>query len=79
MRIICINNGVLPNNLGVPYDSPQLIEGDVYTVVFDNGIGYVLAEATPRQGLTCFNRRRFIPTSEIDEPTFERNFKKELV
>lgn len=56
----------------------KLIVGDPYTVVgVYNGL-YELAEFPhPRQIL--WYPKNFVPISEIDETTFERNYQKELV
>lgn len=73
MKVICISNS------GVE----KLIQCGVrYTVYFENEKFYRLEEAKINPStdqVMGFRKSRFIPISEIDETTFERNYNKELV
>jgi len=82
MRVLCIEDGIIPNYTGGrSLNSVEPVkEGEIYevagTVISDYGdhLSYAL------KGFTITKRiERFVPISEIDETTFERNFKKELV
>ena len=78
MRVICIDK--TPRPTSTDREALQALEiGAEYTVVNNpHPRGYELLEVKTkcRSG---FFMDRFIPLSEIDETTFERNFKKELV
>lgn len=91
MKVLCIDDKLRPNEMYIP--GCELKEGETYTVVEEvtgydiNSVTgfstnprqcYVLAEFAAFPGV-CFETNRFVPLSEIDETTFERNYQKELV
>ena len=71
MRVICIDDKTRAGHCTLKY-------GETYTVESQDGCGsgccYGIAETKQ-----AHMKDRFIPLSEIDETTFERNYKKELV
>ena len=76
MRVICIDAKDFQNK---DFKGPSLKEGSEYTVMHDCPRwpdSYVLVECGADYS---YWKKRFAPLSEIDETTFERNFKKELV
>lgn len=79
MKVICINNGLMKNNLGQFYAAPELKESEIYTVVRDGECVIELFEVKTPFGFTGFTKSRFIPLSSIDETEFQREYKKELV
>lgn len=80
MKVVCVNNSVLTNTFGFSQPAPQLKEGNTYTVIRVTILGgYILAEVNPLPGFDCFNPERFVPISDIDETTFERNYKKQSI
>ena len=79
IKVICVSDS--PNRKG---DKPPFSVGEELTASQCNVIpdAYVIHEYPmhPTEwGTTSFAKKRFIPLSEIDETTFERNYKKELV
>lgn len=90
MKVICIDDKVEPDEHIIPGCS--LIYGNIYTVAEEvEGFAkhdvlrvqpikcYILEEIPKPKGLNLFPIKKFVPLSEIDETTFERNYQKELV
>jgi hypothetical protein len=75
MKVICIDASNQQND-----GTPNVIEGDIYTVIgeTDTCEAYILEElkrGLHQDGTECgYCKKRFIPTSEIDETEFERNY-----
>ncbi len=78
MKVICITNKNIIRKTGSIGSAPKLVEGACYTVIEFTGYGYHLAEVSCDKNYG-YDMKRFVPLSEIDETTFERNYKKELV
>jgi len=84
MRVICIYGlkaSTMPFDTTNPASlSDELYEGVIYTVIgqkeYHGELCYFLAE---KRRTAAYWYGSFAPLSEIDETTFERNFKKELV
>lgn len=79
MKVLCIHNGCLINSHGETVIAKQLIEGELYTVIYETKTAYDLAEAKPEPKYYGFLKERFIKVSSIDETEFVREYKKELV
>lgn len=76
MRVLCINAA---RTKGCMPCAPEVVEGETYTVTGEcvsiTGIPcYELAETKLRYG-----KFRFVPTSDIDEREFERDYNKVLI
>lgn len=91
MKVLCIDDKIRPGEMIMP--GGKIKEGETYNAIetvtgysFDPVIGkftdpkacYRLAEFTSPTDI-CFETDRFIPLSNIDELTFNRNYQKELV
>lgn len=78
MIVICINNGPMINSIGLIKSAPELIEGNPYTVIYETHNSFRLAETEPGTGYTGYNKRRFVPCSDIDETELIRERQTEL-
>lgn len=72
MKVICINNKVIPGNLGSRHGASllaRLKEGDEYTVAELHACGYLLEETAAQQlrDRLCFDKSRFVATGGPDE------------
>lgn len=78
MKVMCISKE-LPKE-----DHPILIQaandltvGEIYTVIYEEPTLYELAEFHHPRGI-LWEKKNFIPLSQICETTFERDYNKEL-
>ncbi|GEO08719.1 hypothetical protein [Segetibacter aerophilus] len=78
MRVICIENGPLPNSAGVVHTAPMLVEGTPYEVIKFNESSYELREIATPENYSGFNIKRFIPCSDIDEIHLEKKKKASI-
>jgi len=78
MRVICIDASP---PIGMP--KAPLVEGETYTIQreqeTDVDMAYILVETRNWQEINriAFGKERFVPTSEINETEFNRNYQKE--
>lgn len=73
MRVVCIDAScsIPPGYNGMPF---LLKEGEIYTVSQEEHNCYHLVETDRINPTYCYSKKRFIPLSDIDETTFERNY-----
>lgn len=67
MKVVCIDASNM-NKYGI------LVEGNIYKVISNNDC-FKAYELKEHKGY-FYKKERFIPLSEIDETTFERNYDK---
>lgn len=65
-NLICVNNGPLRNAFGELKCAPQLKENEYYTAKGEDENSYQLVEIKTPFGYSGFDKRRFVPTSDID-------------
>lgn len=79
MKVLCVcKDQPAGNDPDLIAAAAKLTVGEIYTVIFEQDDHYELEEF-PHLGHIMWRKRCFSPLSDIDETTFERNYKKELV
>lgn len=86
MRLICINDRNHDETTHIALKYGEEYES-VYEMKSKSGVLCYLIPMLPntntekgiRNELPLYCKKRFVPLSEIDETTFERNYKKETV
>lgn len=81
-KVLCINGWRVgqPQASGFGETQDEIYEGDAYTVIDEtNKKGHEVFVLAERRRNCFYLRSRFVLSSQIDEATFNRNYKKQLV